>query len=219
MSQRLRVYVAGPYTKPDPDTNTDKAIAVANHLLDAGFAPFVPHLTHFWEQRHHRPYEDWMQLDVAWVAVCDALLRMPGESSGADREVALAKELGIPVYMDVEELIAKPPVKGDARFHASLKRIGQLHDAKQADYGTAADAFANYHSVAKYGIEPWRYVAARTGEKLNRLQSYCQKGFLVNESVSDSLRDIAVQALIVEILRQESQEGVLAEQANKPSEG
>jgi hypothetical protein len=38
------------------------------------------------------------------LARCDALLRIPGESRGADLDVARAKELGLPVYTDPSEL-------------------------------------------------------------------------------------------------------------------
>jgi hypothetical protein len=40
------------------------------------------------------------------LAHCDAVLRLPGESTGADRDVAIAAERGIPVYYDVEEIPA-----------------------------------------------------------------------------------------------------------------
>lgn len=41
---------------------------------------------------------------------CDALLRLPGESAGADLEAAQAGGLGIPVFRSVEELLeALPP--------------------------------------------------------------------------------------------------------------
>jgi hypothetical protein len=33
---------------------------------------------------------------------CDAVLRLPGASAGADQDVAIARERGIPVYEDVE---------------------------------------------------------------------------------------------------------------------
>lgn len=105
MSRKFRVYVAGPYTHPCPDANTQAAMKAGHALLDAGFVPFVPHLTHFMELQRSRPYEDWMQLDFEWVKQCDALLRLPGESSGADREVALAESLGIHVFHSVEELV------------------------------------------------------------------------------------------------------------------
>jgi hypothetical protein len=35
---------------------------------------------------------------------CDVVLRIPGESRGADLDVARARELGLPVYTDLSEL-------------------------------------------------------------------------------------------------------------------
>ena len=35
---------------------------------------------------------------------CDAILRLPGESKGADNDVRLAHERGIPVYYDIDEI-------------------------------------------------------------------------------------------------------------------
>ena len=35
---------------------------------------------------------------------CDAVLRLPGQSAGADQDVATAQRLGLPVYHDVAEI-------------------------------------------------------------------------------------------------------------------
>lgn len=35
---------------------------------------------------------------------CDAVLRLPGESSGADTDVAIARERGIPVYTEIAQI-------------------------------------------------------------------------------------------------------------------
>ena len=35
---------------------------------------------------------------------CDAVLRLPGASKGADNDVKIAKERGIPVYFDIAEV-------------------------------------------------------------------------------------------------------------------
>ena len=35
---------------------------------------------------------------------CDAVLRLPGESTGADQDVAIARSRGIPVYQRVEDI-------------------------------------------------------------------------------------------------------------------
>ena len=37
---------------------------------------------------------------------CDAVLRLPGESTGADQDVKIARERGIPVYHDIAEIPA-----------------------------------------------------------------------------------------------------------------
>lgn len=100
-----RIYIAGPYTD-DPEACTAAAIAAGAAVLDAGHAPLVPHLAHYWETLHGpRPYEDWMRIDLAWLAAADAVLRLPGVSAGADREVTLARERGVPVFADLAALL------------------------------------------------------------------------------------------------------------------
>jgi len=100
-----RVYVSGPYTLGDPCINTNTAIAAGNAILDAGHAPFVPHLSHFWHTVTPRSYTDWMLIDLAFVPQCDVLLRLPGVSSGADIEVECANEHKVPVVYSMQELL------------------------------------------------------------------------------------------------------------------
>jgi len=100
------VYVASPYTKGDIAVNVRTNIEAANRLADAGYVPFAPLLSHFWHMLFPRPYEFWCRQDLAWLERCDALVRLPGESSGADAEVEYAQKLGIPVYYDLNELLA-----------------------------------------------------------------------------------------------------------------
>ncbi|WFU48393.1 DUF4406 domain-containing protein [Sinorhizobium terangae] len=38
------------------------------------------------------------------LALCDAVLRLPGESKGADNDVRIARERGIPVYYRLEDV-------------------------------------------------------------------------------------------------------------------
>ncbi len=94
----MRVYVAGPYTKPDPCANTHEACRIAGELVSLGFVPFIPHLTHFWHTMEPRPYEFWLEYDMEWLRCCDAVFRFPGESSGADKEIEEARRLNIPVF-------------------------------------------------------------------------------------------------------------------------
>jgi hypothetical protein len=103
---KIRIYVAGPYTKPDPCINTNRAIKVGQELLEAGYAPFIPHLTYLWHAVIPNPYSVWLAYDLEWLRVCHAVLRLDGESSGADAEVTEARRLGIPVFHSIAELHA-----------------------------------------------------------------------------------------------------------------
>ena len=97
----MRIYVAGPYSS-DPEANTQIAIEYGLKLMAEGHSPYVPHLTHFMdvaanEQGQPVPYQRWLELDFDWLPMCDELHRLPGESSGSDKEVELAESLGTPV--------------------------------------------------------------------------------------------------------------------------
>ena len=103
--RRIRVYVAGPYTHGDVARNVAAAMLAADGLIRAGAAPFVPHLSHFQHMAHPQPYEVWTALDFAWLEACDALLRLPGHSPGADAEVAWCKAHGVPVFDSMDALV------------------------------------------------------------------------------------------------------------------
>ncbi len=102
-----KVYIASPYTQGDSILNVRRSLAAADELLEQGFIPFVPLLSHFWHFYSPKPYDVWTLYDLEWVTACDALLRLAGESSGADCEVAEAQGCGIPVFYSMEQLIAE----------------------------------------------------------------------------------------------------------------
>lgn len=101
----IKIYVAGPYTKGDVAQNVRNAIETGNNLRSLGFTPFIPHLTHFWHLLIPHGIDYWYAYDLEWLEQCDALFRLPGESTGADREVERAREMGLPVFTNFEELI------------------------------------------------------------------------------------------------------------------
>jgi hypothetical protein len=86
------------------------------------------------------------------------------------------------------------------RLHELLREIGELHDRKQRDYGTAADPFANVRASEEFGVSAWVGAIVRMNDKVTRLKQYARRGNLANESAADSLKDIAVYALIALVL-------------------
>lgn len=127
-SLKKRVYIAGPISKGDLLENIRQAEEAFVELVRDGFAPFCPHWSAFAGSAvcdgftadgrtvvagkatvaSSLPlnHDDWLDVDLPWVAVADAVLRLPGESAGADREVALAGVFGIPVFTCAEALAA-----------------------------------------------------------------------------------------------------------------
>lgn len=94
-------------------------------------------------------------------------------------------------------------MKGSARFHEILAELGRLHDRKQADYGRASDPFANIRASDDFGITPWIGAMIRANDKMRRIQKAASGGTLANESLEDSLRDLAVYSIIALVLFEE----------------
>lgn len=97
------VYIAGPISS-DPLGGTRNAILAAAQLRAMGFGFICPHLSVLMEMVSPQGYASWMELDLELVGRADAVLRLPGESSGADDEVNHAYKIGIPVYRDLRQL-------------------------------------------------------------------------------------------------------------------
>lgn len=107
------------------------------------------------------------------------------------------------------DVLARHP--NSARFHELLGELGALHDKKQADYGRGDDPFANVRASEEWGIPGWVGAMVRLNDKVRRLQSLASKGALANEAADDSLRDIAVYAMIALVLY-EQQAAEIAQQ-------
>jgi hypothetical protein len=103
-----RIYISGPITKGNRNQNYFQACEAEAELMRCGFAPLNPMQTMVlpfaWDGQFS--HEQWLQRDFAWIEVSDAILRLPGESVGADMETEHAKKLGIPVFTDIGELHA-----------------------------------------------------------------------------------------------------------------
>jgi hypothetical protein len=97
------VYVAGPHEKPDMCVNTHNALLAANRIYDL-CTPVVPHLSHFWHTMSPKPWDVWMRFDLDYLRRCDALLRLPGASRGAEIEESAANMWGIPVFHTIPSL-------------------------------------------------------------------------------------------------------------------
>jgi hypothetical protein len=98
VTPRPLLYLAGPYTHPDPVENTHRACRVATAIYEhTNWVPFLPHTTMLWHLVTPRPVKFWYGLDVHHLAACQAIMRLPGESTGADAEMSRAAEFDLAV--------------------------------------------------------------------------------------------------------------------------
>lgn len=99
MSDEKLVYVAGPYSEGIWEENIRAVIDAAEEIYRAGHVPFIPHtMTAMWALLYPKPKDVWLKIDLVVLERCDALVRVPGLSEGAEREVEFCKNNDIPVY-------------------------------------------------------------------------------------------------------------------------
>lgn len=123
------------------------------------------------------------------------MLSVPGRS--------LCPPAGKPVVDEVESFVSGKPAGGHPEYLKLLDEMRALHQRKAADYGRGADPFANVRSSGEFGIPAWVGVMVRTNDKLHRVKSFIANGSLKNESIDDSLMDLAAYALIALVLLRE----------------
>lgn len=87
---------------------------------------------------------------------------------------------------------------------AVLEEMKAMHCKKGADYGTNRDIFANVRASEDFGVPAWQGSVIRANDKMARLKTFCVKGSLKNESVEDSLLDLANYAVIALCLYREA---------------
>jgi hypothetical protein len=118
MTKPLMILIAGPYasgTGGDPvlmRENLDRLEGAAWPLFRAGHIPMIgewvalPVLRSAGASGPDDPLADDVLYPTArrLLQHCDAVLRLPGESRGADQDVEIARERGLPVYTALSDV-------------------------------------------------------------------------------------------------------------------
>jgi hypothetical protein len=118
MTESMLILIAGPYrsgTNDDPrllQANLTRLEQAAWPLFRAGHLPMIgewvalPVLRGAGGTTVADPLAAGIMYPTAerLLERCDAVLRLPGESRGADQDVAIARNRGIPVYFGLDEV-------------------------------------------------------------------------------------------------------------------
>jgi nucleoside 2-deoxyribosyltransferase len=109
------VYVAGAMSANNLPTvmqNIHRGILLASEALEAGYAPFCPHLDVFYqllrgtdlnlETQQFYDYSMEILKRMDYILVCSN----SSESKGTKAEIAMANRMGKPIFFSVEEMLA-----------------------------------------------------------------------------------------------------------------
>lgn len=116
--KRMLILIAGPYrsgTDDDPQKmleNLRRLEQASWPIFQAGHIPMIGEWVALpiWQVAGGKTIGDALYDQILYptavrlIEHCDALLRLPGQSKGADNDVQLAKERGIPVYHITDEI-------------------------------------------------------------------------------------------------------------------
>lgn len=116
--KRMMILIAGPYrsgTGDDPAKMADNLRRLEGAswpIFQAGHVPMIGEWVALpiWSVAGGQNIGDELYDEILHptagrlIEHCDAILRLPGESKGADNDVRLAHERGIPVYYDIAEV-------------------------------------------------------------------------------------------------------------------
>ncbi|HYA90249.1 MAG TPA: hypothetical protein VEK32_01990 [Thermodesulfobacteriota bacterium] len=95
------------------------------------------------------------------------------------------------------------------RFHEIVKEMVDLHDRKNRDYA-GSDYLSNFLMCEKHmGIPGWKGCIVRLSDKMSRLMNIAKTDevSVSDETVADTLTDLAIYAIITRILYENSKAG------------
>lgn len=92
----------------------------------------------------------------------------------------------------------------DKQFYDIIDELKDIYIRKNQNYASVDDPLSNLKQSEALGIPAWKGAMVRMGDKMSRLTELAKgKPDLVGESFTDTLRDLAIYAILCEILYKE----------------
>ncbi len=117
MTKPLLILIAGPYrsgTNGDPDLiaqNLARLEDASGPIFRLGHVPMIGEwvalpILRTLDEADAGDGDVMYETAHRLLQHCDAVLRLPGESAGADKDVEIAQQRGLPVYRSLDEIPA-----------------------------------------------------------------------------------------------------------------
>ena len=94
---------------------------------------------------------------------------------------------------------------GDPRYYQLLQKMKETYSIKNHDYASNKDPMSNFKECEEIGVDAFRGVLVRMSDKWSRIRQLTSKGtnLVKDESIEDTLKDLAVYALIAILLHRD----------------
>jgi len=95
---------------------------------------------------------------------------------------------------------------GHPRVYELFEELANIHERKSMDYDGPDNPLASMRGAERFGISPWVGVMRRIDEKWGRaVNMVTAPAATVDEAMVDTLKDIAVYAMIAIVLKEEEE--------------
>lgn len=118
--------------------------------------------------------------------------------------------LGTTPYYGIPTIETSKKRIGHPRFHEVLDKMREIHDAKNQDYAGKADSLANFRECERWGLKASMGAFTRLSDKYCRIVQLLRKEAeggggpaVKDETINDTLLDLANYAILVLVLREE----------------
>ena len=94
---------------------------------------------------------------------------------------------------------------GHSDFYKLIDELKEIHSLKNHDYAGVEDPLKNFRMCEDIGVPSWKGCLIRISDKFSRLCSFAKKEEykVKDENIEDTLKDLAIYALICIILYRE----------------
>jgi len=153
---KVLVFIAAPYSTPSMSENVHKSAHefdwMMKNLGDRVIPVSLVVASHMHDLIFPKKYDLWLDHCIDMLKKCDIMYVVPGKSSGKDKEIEIAKSLGIPITYRREELVEyidKHPEMLDSDIEKIKREIGsQLYDAKRKGIDVASSGLSEAKKIA-----------------------------------------------------------------------
>lgn len=161
------MYIAGPFEQGNVMDNVGMAVRAGELIRAHGGTPIVPHAQGALHAiaYPHIQRDEWMRMCREWLSRCDVVMRLVGESKGADEETSLAEDMSIPVIR-VSSDISASELKYTLDYGRRYRKV-HGHDGL-----FAAEKEINRLQVS---LEESREQSRQADEHLSKERSACEE--------------------------------------------